>query len=730
MADLAEAAPQQFLHAADRLADNPGAVGALCESGTLLGSHPHVHLLWALERLAWNKALLSEVTVVLGKLASRAPGIKIHNRPINSLREIHLPWRPQTMANAEERLAAIELLHDRFPDIGWSLVLALLPRSFDTASPTARPKWRPWAPETELTTAPPDYGEMLQRLETLVVRWAGESTSRWCELMNCYSALKTSSNLLGTQVLASLKALNPDRFEDSDRARISDCLREIAGRNREFPDAHWALPETDVCVIEDVCLRFQPREVFDRHKWLFTNWPQLSAGSNVDYQMRLDQLFRERIEAVRAIHEERGLAGLMQFADLVERPFEIGEALARLDLDSSAEIECLAKWLCVERGTGRLPHVLVAGIGYVDARFRQSGWPWVDALMESIGPRLGASGVANFALALPTATATWDHLDRWGRDASVLYWERTPIHHVRNLKELDRVVRQLTSVGRFYRALDVLGLSLPTEAAKEQRPSNELAVPPELIIDVLKRAAERDPGKEYFAPDWGITAHAVETLLDVLEKAGVEMSELARLEWIWLPALKRGQRGTKALSAMLSNDPVIFIDILKLVFRGDDDERALVSEQDRVRAEQAYDLLEHWELVPGTMELEPTAAQFPGDVPFAKGRIDEAKMSEWVKRARQMADDSKRIRICDHRLGQILAFAPQDGDATWPCAPVRNLIEGLRNEELEDGFVIGVFNRRGVHWRQGGGAQDYRLADKFREWRGRSSRSFLALPGF
>ena len=80
------------------------------------------------------------------------------------------------------------------------------------------------------------------------------------------------------------------------------------------------------------------------------------------------------------------------------------------------------------------------------------------------------------------------------------------------------------------------------------------------------------------------------------------------------------------------------------------------------------------------------------------------------------ASQCGQLSVCDSRIGNVLAYAPEDPDGRWPCEPVRKLIENLHSEKLEEGLEIGIHNKRGVHWRAKGGGQERMLAAKFRSF--------------
>ena len=108
---LAEAAPTAFL--AGVAAGLEGATPVLrqlfVEERSMITPRTHLPgMLWALERLAWAPDYLSEVAVILTRLAALDPGIRSGNNPTASLVEILLPWHPQTSADDDRQLAALD----------------------------------------------------------------------------------------------------------------------------------------------------------------------------------------------------------------------------------------------------------------------------------------------------------------------------------------------------------------------------------------------------------------------------------------------------------------------------------------------------------------------------------------------------------------------------------------------------------------------------------------------
>ncbi len=90
---------------------------------------------------------------------------------------------------------------------------------------------------------------------------------------------------------------------------------------------------------------------------------------------------------------------------------------------------------------------------------------------------------------------------------------------------------------------------------------------------------------------------------------------------------------------------------------------------------------------------------------------------DWIDDARDLAAKAGRKAPCDNSIGQILAHASEGEDSTWPIVEVCEEIERARSKDLERGFRIGVFNKRGTFSKSPleGGVQEYELASYFRQ---------------
>ena len=292
-------------------------------------------------------------------------------------------------------------------------------------------------------------------------------------------------------------------------------------------------------------------------------------------------------------------------------------------------------------------------------------------------------------LALSTGPEAWQAAAECGDDVSLAYWRRIPLQHLFREKEnLPKAVAGLLAAGRPYAAADL--------AAFEGQVDRE-AVAGELAAEVLEQAVgtptKHDSPSSHFGSSAGF-------LLDVIVDAESDHGRVARLEWLLIPVLRWHQRSPDALHQLLAEDPEFFLEVLSLVYRAEGTEPAKLDGDAEHRASSAYSVLSSWRVVPGQ----------DGD-----GRIDGARLQAWLEEAEPLLRQAERVAVGHQVIGQMLSGCPHDPDGTWPCRPVREVIEKMASKDLEIGLGTGVLNSRGVVTKDpsAGGASERALAERY-----------------
>jgi hypothetical protein len=199
-------------------------------------------------------------------------------------------------------------------------------------------------------------------------------------------------------------------------------------------------------------------------------------------------------------------------------------------------------------------------------------------------------------------------------------------------------------------------------------------------------------------PPFGhLTGYYVVQILGALDaRADADLGTIARLEWAFLPLL-HDERNLR-LHEHLSNAPDLFAQMVQSIYTPPG---PTPSDDAVARAHHASDLLHSWHTIPGTTP---------------NGGIDGDALRAWADAARIACADCPEA--CDTELGKVLAWSPNGADGQWPHESVRFLIEHITSPALEDGFRVGVYNKRGMTTRDplAGGAPERALAAQYREW--------------
>jgi len=128
--EIAEASPDVFLECLDQIVRSGEGNQFFQDADSndfLFGpTSAHVYLLWALERLVWQKEYFSRVLSILAKLAEIDPGGRVSNRPKHSLITILLPRSPQHAETMQNAAQAIRMLYSTSPTVTWNVCIALL----------------------------------------------------------------------------------------------------------------------------------------------------------------------------------------------------------------------------------------------------------------------------------------------------------------------------------------------------------------------------------------------------------------------------------------------------------------------------------------------------------------------------------------------------------------------------------------------------------------------------
>ncbi|MBX3480447.1 MAG: hypothetical protein KF842_08600 [Caulobacter sp.] len=685
---LMEAAPDPLLKALEKMLEGDEAMlsGIFKDrnQGIFGPSSPHTGLLFALETLAWDPRYFRRVTLVLAGLARIDPGGDLGNRPIGSLREIFLPWMPQTMAGPEARLAALDEILASEPSIGWELLTKILPSQRDVSSPTSRPKFRDVGTSQGRLTYSAVWA-MQNEVVGRAIRIAGNDPNRLATLARRFDHFSSDSR-------SELAARISDFLEQADEpARIGlwTALRDFLHRHRSFSDAKWALTEQELKPIDDLVERYEPSQPLEKVRWLFDDWfPEIPGKDRRDEEA----VAKARKDAVAAIADgPGGRASILELARNAKLPWAVAQA-------TSAAIQ----------NDGEIQELLIATIPSSDGALLQFARALLNCyfarnsaakeLFSGIAKtqQWSAEAIASALSGLPDEPDTWDFAERFGQDVRAAYWlQKSSWSFKGDMATTSRLIDNYRSVGRPTAAIEAIYSQL-----KEVRP--------ELLLQLLDDSIDElnaHPDRTHQM----LTYHFSQTFEALRNNPEVPRIDIARREYAYFKLLEHEDEKL-IIHEMAASDPEIFLMFIRDVFVPNDDKESDAGEKERpppsaaevARAETSYRLLSQLKVMPG----------------HAGDAVNLEQLREWVLRARNLGAQAKLATVTDIYIGHLLAHAPLGSDGAWPHEAVRDLIEELKAVDVERGINTERFNMRGVHWRNpdSGGDQERELAASYYGW--------------
>ena len=687
---LAEASPDQLLAAvrSGSQGDNPVLKSMFQDpSGSrLFGSHsPHVHLLWALEAVAWSPEHFGAAVDLLARLDEIDPSGRPSNRPLESLTSIFCPWYPENSSSWASRLATIEGLRSRHPATAWRLMLRLLPDFQGVHDPTHEPRFRDWKSEVQGGWST-DAIAFAEQIACRLRDDAGDDVHRWVELIEQGLHLTPTSREATRVALTAL--IDRAELEPAARTTLWKTLRDLTARHREFSDAAWALPEAELTAFDEIAERIKPDDAAGAADWLFASHkPDLGTGETRrgNWAAYDQALADKRRAAVVAVEEAGGFEAVRDVAIRSAVPQFVGPALAEaterryddqafllLDSKEAADIDFAASFMW--------------------RRFTQGGW---DLFGELLDKHADTSPEARGRLLLATGDfpEAWKVAAERGDEVAHAFWKLWRTHGLpADSPHIVEAGQGLLGVGRCAAALDFVSMHL--HGAEDDPKYADFVVS---ALKALLALEEPDPEMALLEQ---YDFHQLFTYLE-RHRDAVGADVVARLEWACLPALGF-EPHVPALHAALAEEPEFFVEIMKVIYRAASEEPSAEPDQRREElATNGYRLLSSWREVPGLHD----------------GVVDIQALQEWVDAVLSSLREVERGQPAESQIGHMLASAPPDPDGRWPSLAVRDLLERLQSDIVEEALHVEIYNRRGTTTRGAydGGGQERALAAKYRD---------------
>lgn len=686
---FAEAAPNPFMDALTRLLQgrHDDLKLMFAEGDDIFGHAFHPSLLWALETLAWEPKYLSRVTDILAQLAEEDPGGRLSNRPIGSLSQIFLPWYPCTSASLQQRIETIDYLLTNHSKINWDLITKLLPTMHGTTHDTQGPKWRDFGRSLRQTLTRKEIWDAYIAFIDRAIQYAGNIASRWVTLIDAYQNTPKDQQ---DKIYQALERINAKVLSADERTVLWEKLRKTVNAHTSFSEASWALPLDATQRLEKLVLKFAPDDPVEKYSWLFDQYlPDLPFKRDDTEKLKVE-VNRLRKEAVYEILYKYGFEMILKLINKVSFPVFIASIL----IEELSDIKIAVEYFDKTRN-GSQPEQAFSRYLSIEA-LNKFGESWTNEIIETAKIKYWDAGsIVNIILLYPDKMGTYAFVETLGKEVEQQYWKNKPAWV--NVDEKEIYLYVMHKFLEVERAADVIELTdVKLDILGE-----------ELVYRILEQVLhELNSGKSLR----NITSagYWIDRLFSWLHKIpNCNLSRLARLEYAFLPMLTRASdKKQLALHDLLATEPEFFLQVITDLYKPESREREasdLSDEEKKIKARFAWELLHSWNTPPGVDSV---------------GNLNSDLVKQWIMSSREIAKQKDREKVTDQHIGGVLYYVPADpDDSIWPHKAVRNILEVLKNDEIERGIIIEQFNARGVTSKAmfEGGAQERQLAIKWRE---------------
>jgi hypothetical protein len=688
---LIEAAPTPFVDALDALVQGApdGLTLMLADEPGIFGRSFHTGLLWGLEALAWSAELLPRVAHLLAALARIDRDGKIANRPFNSLCEIFLPWHPGTSSDPQTRTDILRSVVEREPEVGWRVLVALLPGQRRTSTPTHRPKWRNLGQLDRRSIKRRELSEAYELSIALTLEVAGTDPSRLADIVDQYPNLAPHHKVEFEEAIRGAVRTAPAA---ELLQRLWSRIEKLVRHHARFAEADWAMPKGELERLEALAGEFELKDPVLRHRWLFDEqFPNLGVRED-DYDARSELLRERRHAALVDVLSSAGWEGINRLVGVARYPYIVGVEVGRLECEDVDVLNAMHAWQLQDE-PGWLPFRSAS-----HSRAITRGDAWTAKMLAYAGKREWPPvSVAMALVDYPDTLKTYKLVEDQGIEVSKAYWTRR--------------------FGYIHGANEVLGgFSLAVEAFLhhgraadliDQNGGDLIKLGSDRVLEVIDAFIRQPPDAETVR-SYSSIPYQLQRLFDWLrEQPSADIEALARREYAFLPLLTNHgiERSELALHKLLQRQPEFFVDVICDLYRaasGEPELPAAEVEAAKTRARLAFELLSSWKTPPGVDGKAVNA-----DV-----------LGSWVKSARELLTSRDRAEIGDQAIGKLVYYLPKDAeDKVYPPVALRALLESWKSEDIEVGIEIEAFNSRGVYSRsvEEGGKQERELASRWIE---------------
>jgi hypothetical protein len=332
---------------------------------------------------------------------------------------------PQTAASHEARVELMKNLAERFPNVAWKICVSQFGSHHEMGDYSHKPRWRPdgfgfgqpfptWSPILKFQ----------REMAELALNWKEHTLVELSDLVERLHALDDGYQ---TRVWTLIETWAKTKASDADKAAMREKVRVTALSRRA---AMHAKKNARVAALASKAkmayAALEPSDLMNKHAWLFRETLVEESADEIedveksDFQKRDERIQKMRVDALREIHDHRGISALLEFAERGKASSLVGFYAAR-DLLSEAELVKLLRLAfqkVLEGGEVASPskNVVAGAVRAMQDEDRR------ERVLKALAIEQSEADVVQLLMLAPFCKGTWKLVDALGEETQSKYW--------------------------------------------------------------------------------------------------------------------------------------------------------------------------------------------------------------------------------------------------------------------------------------------------------------------
>lgn len=653
---LAEAAPEVYLILLNRaIKEETALIGFLGmeENDGFSSSNLGAELFLGIRYAARLESLFSSAMSLLIKLY-----------PYSSFAEdtivcILLPWLPQTEAGKEARIPLGKRL---VADGCWGSILKLLPKVTTTGFAHFEPMFLGVDPLPESINLS-EFWEVSRPYTFAAIEGSSGSVEKIIDLLDHMNSIRSAGC---TEDFMKVLVDTCSDLKESDSLPIWIELKKQISHSIKFSESDWAPSEQDMGFMTEAERNIHPKNILSESMYYFALGDH-ELFESTDWETSEKCLKESRLRILEELYREMGWQGIASLAPHCKNPEILGIHCAETSFFDSIN-EQMSSIITEKPVFSRIAS------GYYWKRFQKEG-----ALLFAM-PSIhnwDAKQSAAFFTALPCEPHVWVAAEtELGLNAN-LYWRDAPeCRDVETALEANHAISMYCCADRQPEAL-LLGHYCIDQG---------LDLDADLLLGCL---AGYKPNSIN-----GFEIHYIPKICEWIGQVKPS-NQLALQEFRLYPCFQYDEKDIY-LFRLMSSDPSFFIEILSLYYKPQHQDSQKKSSDDGVLASRAYDVLQHWKVIPGIRE---------------DGTLDEKAFEKWATEVLEKAKELGNMEAAERIAGRCLFHAPEDTGGLFINKVVAEFLDA--SEFALRGYSVESVNSRGCFNVDNTGKAHFEIADSY-----------------